>query len=1616
MIELGISNNLLTVTMDLLTSFPDKQTTDISLQFMKLASLPPSIAEYKDCERLNLRCNSFSTLPPEISHLKKLNELNLSENCIENIPMSLYKLTALTVLNMNGNEIIGKLQPDISKLVNLQKLDLSVNNIEEIPRTILNLCALQELDLHYNMLSTIPCEVGQLVHLTDLNLSQNQLTELPITLGNLKRLQSLRVSDNKLLSVSMEIGMLVELRTLDLSKNEIVEIPSSIGKLKSLKMLHIDRNKLTNLPIDIGKLKNLQEINMSMNKILDFPESIGGLVNLQFLNAKNNQLKCLPVSFVNLSKLREVNVSNNYIESLPRSIGKLKDLKYLDISHNHLESLPPSIEMLRELTSLKMMRNQIKVLPREIGYLSSLSTLVIDDNPIREPPMVICNEGILGLQKYWQKKDQELLKNVKPNSEKVSLKQNDLTYIPKSISQYTHIQQLDLSRNKLSYLPLEMCQLTQLENLDISNNNLIDLPGSFSDLKILNLSRNNLTEFPDNLENIQQIDISQNCLQNIHIGMNLSKLTHVNMRDTKLKNFPLQLCSASELYHLNLSCNNIEEIPPGICNLQRLAIIDVCENKIRSIPKEIGNMNRLKELHISNNKIGNIPEPLCKLRELTLLDIRNNNLKELPPQFGELHELQILQLSGNVFNEFPPAISKLTKLVKLYLSGNNMTSIPSTIGRLKSLEEMSIDGNIITELPAELLELQIIKLQLIENQQDTPLKDFVAELSRLKQNGSTVAISPRIINRNSKLNSICVTGIKTGVSSTDVCKNVCMKGQNAIKKMWDELDIETLRRLEEDTSDIDFANRDLQKLPGVIGRFAELKKLNLKSNHLDTLPEEVSNLTSLESLNLADNSFENYPSVLSHLENLVTLNLNHNKLTAMHISLVNIKELDASHNNLVAIPNTVSQASQLTNKINDDPSITLDLKSLKVLRLTHNKLTSIPSVDSLLELTVLDISDNKLQKIPKQIRILKNLKELYLSNNEIKTVPCEITHLTELHELDISNNELEHLPPEIDNMTNLQSLYIQRNRLMELPRTIVHIDNLKYIDASGNSSMREPPADVCDLGINKIIEYWNNKEKEKQQLVFTLQPCQDDTYIDLLDGFRLKVLNKSVVEKTRVTVTSSINVKPSVLEPYHQIASDTIEISPTHPPLKKPVVLLHTFPKDNTKQGYIYHSDDKGQHWEKLSTDQNNNVIKSDTRVFGMFVVISAPRRENFNVPAAGGTIVSSASEDISVTFARNSTRDNRNESITMQIHNTDPSLRAVNIAFESNITFSPLLHLNHEGEDETRFRSLTTILPIPSSSSNVTTKIHVYVKRCSQKWEDYTERKVSLSKGHVSIHSDFMPQRCLISKAPIHLARSEISKHVIHVDQEFIHPVTKVKFLLMQLKGRPYCMRLSVVKKEEITEKINHEIANGYYSYFDSVSSSEDVDMAIDESIRVEISDGFSFTNEKRTLRFHLDDDNFISLKVKPEKRVKNEAVGHIKIIRKQQKLEQLFFYLRYCSSTEPITELRFGIAELDQEAENETVEVQPTDLDRAINITVDNLMSDEWKHLARRELQITDPDIERIENRNPNQKREQIHQMLRMWRNRSGASATVGALIIALEEQKLKNISDEIRSKIEV
>ncbi len=400
--------------------------------------------------------------------------------------------------------------------------------------------------------------------------------------------------------------------------------------------------------------------------------------------------------------------------------------------------------------------------------------------------------------------------------------------------------------------------------------------------------------------------------------------------------------------------------------------------------------------------------------------------EEVEEILSSCSHLRSVQLGGQL-KAIPEFIYDLEELVQLDLSYNVLMEIPSRISQLENLEELILLGNLIRELPKEICQLR--RLRVIEMQKNhlervDPLALTHGGLTHLDLSENYLEEIPPINCRSLEYCNLAYNSLKSpvdvsrleNVATLDLSYNKISElviGDNLFSKCQELI----------------LSNNHLEEYP-VISESTNLIKLDLSDNQIQTIPRL--SIKSLQQLNLGMNLLTEFASSDHHLPSLEYLNLQRNSLK--RVSIVDQTKL----RNLVLRGNQLSEM-QITG-----------LPELTMVDISENNLTRIPGfVFELKTLTHLLAEDNIISRIPEEICELKDLYGLWIGRNQIKTLPDEIMHLKYLDTLWLDYNLLESLPERIGDL-GLSRLSIYHNRLKVLPHSILELKEVSILNLTNN--------------------------------------------------------------------------------------------------------------------------------------------------------------------------------------------------------------------------------------------------------------------------------------------------------------------------------------------------------------------------------------------------------------------------------------------------------------------------------------------------------------------------------------------------------------------------------------
>jgi len=142
------------------------------------------------------------------------------------------------------------------------------------------------------------------------------------------------------------------------------------------------------------------------------------------------------------------------------------------------------------------------------------------------------------------------------------------------------------------------------------------------------------------------------------------------------------------------------------------------------------------------------------------------------------------------------------------------------------------------------------------------------------------------------------------------------------------------------------------------------------------------------------------------------------------------------------------------NQLSVLPLEILQLKELKMLNISHNKLRELPTESDSVDdnswncpnLKFLDISHNDLQGVPSALWKLPNLKHLFAHHNCISSIPNTVP-ITRLEVVDFSHNKLANIPIFF---TFIKDVTVVDNELASLPEEIWNSKSIVSLNASSN--------------------------------------------------------------------------------------------------------------------------------------------------------------------------------------------------------------------------------------------------------------------------------------------------------------------------------------------------------------------------------------------------------------------------------------------------------------------------------------------------------------------------------------------------------------------------------------
>lgn len=168
----------------------------------------------------------------------------------------------------------------------------------------------------------------------------------------------------------------------------------------------------------------------------------------------------------------------------------------------------------------------------------------------------------------------------------------NFTNIEEALKNPTEVYRLDLSNQQLNNILFDsLVKFKNLKFLSLRNDHLKEVPKSISNLKnlkVLDLSGNDFKTLPielKKLKNLEEIylnnDLNADIDQEVNVLKKLPNLKTLHLENDAIKSLPKSINSLKKLENLYLNDNNLKEFPTFLTNNKKLLFIDLKNNPMQ---------------------------------------------------------------------------------------------------------------------------------------------------------------------------------------------------------------------------------------------------------------------------------------------------------------------------------------------------------------------------------------------------------------------------------------------------------------------------------------------------------------------------------------------------------------------------------------------------------------------------------------------------------------------------------------------------------------------------------------------------------------------------------------------------------------------------------------------------------------------------------------------------------------------------------------------------------------------------------------------------------------------------------------------------------------------------
>lgn len=196
-----------------------------------------------------------------------------------------------------------------------------------------------------------------------------------------------------------------------------------------------------------------------------------------------------------------------------------------------------------------------------------------------------------------------------------------------------------------------------------------------------------------------------------------------------------------------------------------------------------------------------------------------------------------------------------------------------------------------------------------------------------------------------------------------------------------------------------------------------------------------------------------------------------------------IVSIDMSKENLIEIPFTmipidINWLILSDNRINKVSKDIGKYEKLSRLALNDNNIDRIePDIGRCRHMTWIDLTRNRLKSLPQEMGGLVKISGLGLSENEFEQIPDCIFKMRNLRKFGFFSNKITLISPKIKYLKALVKVDLSNNRLTEIPEEFCTLSNINWLNLSNNKLKSLPNGigkltrlEELGLGVNELTE------------------------------------------------------------------------------------------------------------------------------------------------------------------------------------------------------------------------------------------------------------------------------------------------------------------------------------------------------------------------------------------------------------------------------------------------------------------------------------------------------------------------------------------------------------------